>query len=382
MVIDNATLLIGIAFSSASLLLALLIGWLNARGEIYLMLGATGMALIVCAVFIMGLNRSAYDALQHGLAYTFILAGFSFVYAGTRKFRRRTASLWPPAIIGALAIAVTATPFLLGLTGLGTALLNLFSSGLLILCAIEHWRSHDQPRVALYANAILYGITALSFLCCAAVIISAGAWVLSRPPTNWAEDFNSIMSIVGLTGIGALTLTLHYARAAHRHHTEANTDALTGVLNRRALFDRFGSTKPPLNTAVLMFDLDHFKQVNDRLGHAEGDRVLQRFAGVLQRELRHTDIASRIGGEEFCVVLNAIEQDAARTIAERIRQGFADLELAIADTGLMATVSIGLAMSTGDEEFSSLLNRADAALYQAKNGGRNQVRLAALRLVA
>lgn len=131
-----------------------------------------------------------------------------------------------------------------------------------------------------------------------------------------------------------------------------------------------------------MFDLDHFKQVNDRLGHAEGDRVLQRFAGVLQRELRHTDIASRIGGEEFCVVLNAIEQDAARTIAERIRQGFADLELAIADTGLMATVSIGLAMSTGDEEFSSLLNRADAALYQAKNGGRNQVRLAALRLVA
>lgn len=382
MVIDNATLLIGIAFSSASLLLALLIGWLNARSETYLMLGATGMSLIVCAVIIMGLNRDAYGALPHGLAYTLILTGFSFVYAGTRNFRRADASAWPPLVIGALAVIGTGIPFFLGLTGLGTALLNLFAAALLVLCAAEHWRSDDHPRVALYANAILYCITALSFLCCALVIAGEGAWVLAMPPKNWAEDFNSIMSIVGLTGIGALTLTLHYARAAHRHHTEANTDALTGVLNRRALFDRFGAAKPPLNTAVLMFDLDHFKQVNDRLGHAEGDRVLQRFAEILRLELGGTDIPSRIGGEEFCAVLSTTEQETARATAERIRQSFADLALVIADTGLVATVSIGLAMSAGDEDFSSLLNRADAALYQAKNGGRNQVRLAALRLVA
>lgn len=382
MVIDNATLLIGVAFSSAALLLALLIGWFNARSETYLMLGATGMSVIVCGVVIMGFNRNAYAALQHSLAYSLVLAGFSFVYAGTRNFRQTRASIWPPLAMGALAILATNIAFVLNLTGLGTALLNFFSAVLLALCAVEHWRSDDHPRVALYANAILYGVTALSFLCCAAVIAAEGAWVLTMPPQNWAEDFNSIMSIVGLTGIGALTLTLHYARAAHRHHTEANTDALTGVLNRRALFDRFGAAKPPVNTAVLMFDLDHFKQVNDRLGHAEGDRVLQRFAEVLCRELRHTDVPSRIGGEEFCAVLSATEQETARAIAERIRQSFAGLELAIADTGLVATVSIGLAMSAGGEDFSSLLNRADAALYQAKNGGRNQVRLAALRLVA
>ncbi|MGV3577086.1 MAG: diguanylate cyclase [Devosia sp.] len=382
MVIDNATLLIGIAFSSASLLLALLIGWLNARTETYLVLGAIGMALIVLAVMLMGFRNGAYGFAQHLLPYTLILIGFSFVYAGARRFRDMKASLRPPIIVGVLSVVAISIPFLMGLTGVGTMLLNTLAAAILVLCAIEHWRSKDHPHVALNANAILYCITALSFLSCALVLLSEARWVTTAPPRNWAEDFNSIMSLVGLTGIGALTLTLHYARAAHRHHTEANTDSLTGVLNRRALFDRFGASMQPQSTAVLMFDLDHFKQVNDRFGHAHGDRVLERFADVLRQELRRSDVASRIGGEEFCVVLIDIDQELAKTIAERIRKAFADLAIAIDDKGLIATVSIGLAIPTTEEDFSALLNRADAALYQAKNAGRNQVRLAALRLVA
>lgn len=382
MVIDNATLLIGIAFSSASLLLALLIGWVNARTETYLVLGAVGMSLIVLAVMLMGFRNGAYGFGQHLVPYTFILLGFSFVYAGARRFRDLKASLRPPIIVGVLSVLTIGIPFLIGLTGVGTILLNTLAAAILVLCAIEQWRSKDHPHIALNANAILYCITALSFVCCAVVLLSEARWITTEPPKNWAEDFNSIMSLVGLTGIGALTLTLHYARAAHRHHTEANTDSLTGVLNRRALFDRFGASKPSKDTAVLMFDLDHFKQVNDRFGHAQGDRVLERFADVLRRELRRGDVASRIGGEEFCVVLTEIDQDLAKTIAERIRKAFADLAIAIDDKGLIATVSIGLAIPTAEEDFSTLLNRADAALYQAKNGGRNQVRLATLRLVA
>jgi diguanylate cyclase (GGDEF)-like protein len=380
--IDNASLLIGIAFSSASLLVALLIGWLNARSETYLVLGAIGMALVVLAVMLMGLRNGAYGLAQHLLPYTLILIGFSFIYAGARRFRDMTTSYRPPIVVGTISVIAIATPFLMGLTGLGTALLNILAAVILVLCAIEHWRSKDHPHIALNANAILYCITASSFLACGAVLILEGRWVTTEPPKNWAEDFNSIMSLVGLTGIGALTLTLHYARAAHRHHTEANTDSLTGVLNRRALFDRFGSAKHSNTIAVLMFDLDHFKQVNDRFGHAEGDRVLQRFADVLRQELRLRDVASRIGGEEFCVVLVDIDQETAKTIAENIRKAFADLAFAIDDRGLIATVSIGLAIPTTEEDFSALLNRADAALYQAKNAGRNQVRLATLRLVA
>ena len=382
MAIDNATLLIGIAFSSASLLVALLIGWLNNRRESYLALGAVGMAFVVGGVMIMGLRNGQFGLLQHLLPYTLILIGFSFVFAGTRRFRNASASLVPPAILGAISVSLNAVSFLMGVTGIGLITLNALCAFLLTLCAIEHWRSNDQPRVALNANSLIYCLTAFSFLCCAAMLVVEGQWIVSAPPEKWAEDFNSIMSIVGLTGIGALTLTLHHARAAHRHRTEANTDQLTGVLNRRALFDMFGDVAPAPRTAVLMFDLDHFKQINDRFGHAGGDRALQRFAEILRTELRRNDTISRIGGEEFCAVLLDIDQEHAKSIAERIRAAYAALGLILDDAGLAGTVSIGLAMTAPEEDFSALLSRADAALYQAKNGGRNQIRLAALRLVA
>ncbi|KQN69984.1 GGDEF domain-containing protein [Devosia sp. BK] len=382
MIIDNATLLIGIGFSSASLLLALLIGWFNSRSETYLVLGATGMALIVVALMLMGLRNGAYTLFFQLVPFALILIGFSCVYAGARRFRNSKASLWPAAVVGALSAIATAVPLLLGLSGLGTLMLNATAAVLMLLCAYEHIRSDDQLRFALAAIGTLYVVTAISFACCALMLALDGNWVLSAPPKNWAEDFNSIMSLVGLTGIGAITLTLHHARAAHHHHQAANTDSLTGVLNRRALFDRFSNAPPGRNSAVLMFDLDHFKQINDRLGHAEGDRVLKLFSDVLQRELGPLDVISRIGGEEFCAVLIDVDQEKAKAVAERVRSVFADLTLVIEQGQLHATVSVGLAMFEGDEDFPALLNRADAALYQAKHNGRNQVKLAALRLVA
>lgn len=382
MIIDNATLLIGIGFSSASLLLALLIGWFNARSETYLVLGATGMALIVIALMLMGFRNGAYNLFVQLVPFTLILVGFSYVYAGARRFRKADASLWPAAIVGFLAALVTAIPLLLGLSGLGTLVLNATAAILMLLCAYEHIRSDDQLRFALAAIAALYVLTAISFACCAIVLALDGNWILTAPPKNWAEDFNSIMSLVGLTGIGAITLTLHHARAAHHHRLASNTDALTGVLNRRALFDHVGQSSPGPDSAVLMFDLDHFKQINDRLGHAEGDRVLQLFANVLRRELGPEDVISRLGGEEFCAIVFNVDQDLAIAVAERVRSMFANLMLVVGNDRIRATVSIGLVMAGESEDFPTLLNRADEALYQAKHSGRNQVKLATLHLVA
>lgn len=382
MIIDNATLLIGIGFSSASLLLALLIGWFNARSETYLVLGATGMALIVIALMLMGFRNGAYNLFVQLVPFTLILVGFSYVYAGARRFRKADAKLWPAAIVGLIATLVMSVPLLLGLSGLGTLILNTSAAVLMLLCAYEHIRSDDQLRFALAAIGTLYTLTAISFACCAIVIALDGNWILSAPPKNWAEDFNSIMSLVGLTGIGAITLTLHHARAAHHHRLASNTDALTGVLNRRALFDRVGQSPPGPDSAVLMFDLDHFKQINDRLGHAEGDRVLQLFANVLRRELGPADVISRLGGEEFCAIVCNVDEEKAAFVAERIRSMFANLMLVVGDDHFRATVSVGLAMAEVEEDFPTLLNRADAALYEAKRSGRNQVKRASLRLVA
>jgi len=378
--IDNATLLIGIAFSGAALVLALVIGWLNARAETYLIHGATGIGLIVLALAALGLRNSSYSIWSLFVAFPVLLAGIAYVYSGSRLFNHNAAR--PALYLGLASVIATTTPLVFGLSGLGTLMLNFCAAVMLGLCGVAFWRGREDARTAMAANAIIYGLVAASFLACAIVLLVQGQWVLDAPPDNLAEDINSIMSLVGLTGIGAITLTLHHARAARRHRMEANTDALTGVLNRRALFRRFNEDSPATGLAVIMFDLDHFKQINDHLGHAHGDTVLVRFADILRNELRHSDIIARLGGEEFCAILPGHDREAAGQVAERIRRAFDNLALPIGSETETATVSAGLATAGKDETFSSVLSRADAALYKAKQAGRNQVHIAPFRLVA
>lgn len=382
MLIDNASLLIAIAFSAAALMGALLIGWLNARGETYLAFGASGIALVTVAIAIMALRNGAYNFFILFVPYFLLLTGFGLIYATARLFRDSSSTLMPVIVVWAISILALSMPMVAGLSGLGTLNLNAASAVFMALCAWEYWLNRHEAPVALVANVILYLLTATSFAACAILVAMDGEMVLTAPPENWAENFNSIMSLVGLTGIGAITLTLHHARAARRHRLEANTDSLTGVLNRRALFSRFNEDALVPDLVVAMFDLDHFKLVNDRRGHAEGDRVLQAFADILRAELRGADIAARLGGEEFCVVFPGLDREAARIVAERIRAAFAARAISVGQDNVTTTVSAGLASGGEDETFASLLSRADAALYKAKRSGRNQVQLAALRLVA
>jgi len=130
---------------------------------------------------------------------------------------------------------------------------------------------------------------------------------------------------------------------------------------------------------VVMMDLDHFKRINDRLGHATGDIVLRLFVSVAQRVLRTEDVFCRWGGEEFVTLLPATALPQALLVAERLRQSFAeeaaDLAPEAAEIGF--TVSLGLAQLQGDEEIEELLRRADHALYRAKDLGRNRCEAAA-----
>jgi len=330
----------------------------------------------------MGLRGERYDFVVQFFPFAMLLAGFSMIYSGARLFRAARTDYRPPLMIGAVAIVLTGLPLAAGYSGIGTIMLNLGGAVLMFLSGREYWRGRHDTPIHMIANATLFTLVALSFLACAVVLSVQGQWVLDGPPKNWAEDVNSIMSLVGLTGIGAISLTLHHARAAGRHRHEANTDSLTGVLNRRALFSRLPETGIVTGLAVVMFDLDNFKQINDRLGHAQGDVVLQHFAQVLRAELRDTDIVARLGGEEFCVILPGLNRESARRAAERIRLAFSALDIAVGENGETATVSAGLATGGVNETFSSVLRRADDALYRAKSAGRNQVHLAALLRIA
>lgn len=160
----------------------------------------------------------------------------------------------------------------------------------------------------------------------------------------------------------------------------ATTDALTGLLNRRAFMARLANEQARLQrhelrqTCVLMLDLDDFKQINDRHGHAAGDAVLQHFGQLLSHELRKIDSAGRIGGEEFAILLPDTHPQAAFAFAERLRSLVESASIPYAEKDLGITVSIGISrLDPADPEAGFALRRADHALYRAKNEGRNRV---------
>lgn len=151
----------------------------------------------------------------------------------------------------------------------------------------------------------------------------------------------------------------------------ANTDALTGIYNRRKLD---ASTIPENRlerTVFMMADIDHFKAINDRYGHDTGDEVLKQFASLVRTNLRSQDRFYRWGGEEFLLILRETDRQEGFLIAERIRESIAK---ALFPKGIKLTVSIGLTCGHPAEELRQTIHRADACLYEAKEGGRNQTR--------
>ncbi|OQM77162.1 GGDEF domain-containing protein [Manganibacter manganicus] len=158
--------------------------------------------------------------------------------------------------------------------------------------------------------------------------------------------------------------------------SDSHTDALSGLFNRRGFeeqaLEALARCAPTgLPVSLVLADLDHFKAVNDSFGHAEGDRVIANFAGVLRRVAGTQGIPGRIGGEEFAVLLPLADLAAARLFAETVRAGFGLSE----SGGMRVTASFGIAMLSHDEPLHRLMQRADDALYRAKQSGRDGVRV-------
>ncbi|MEM8984575.1 MAG: diguanylate cyclase [Pseudomonadota bacterium] len=172
-----------------------------------------------------------------------------------------------------------------------------------------------------------------------------------------------------------------YEAVKRQLEKQALTDTLTGLANRRA-FQQFAETQYALMQrhriacCVVLLDIDHFKQINDRYGHAAGDDVIVALAGALQRSIRDgTDMAARIGGEEFACLLGHTDIDQAMAFADRLRHAAAQIATQHGDATITFTVSIGVAAI--DEDWSDVdmaLHAADEALYDAKRAGRDQVR--------
>jgi diguanylate cyclase (GGDEF)-like protein len=188
-----------------------------------------------------------------------------------------------------------------------------------------------------------------------------------------------------LNGVASqAAIAIRHAQLYQAQEENALTDELTKLPNRRALAQRFlqemqRARRHRKAIAFLMIDLDHFKQVNDTYGHLNGDAVLSELASIISTGARESDVCARYGGEEFAMILHETTEAGARTLAERIRNKIA---AATFPGGLKLTISIGVAATDEPALFTTLIERADQALYAAKQSGRNQVRVADMKAPA
>lgn len=372
MFMDHASLFIAAGICAAALSLTILSAWFANRADMFLVGWTGGMLLLSFGVLTYYLLPQDHMPLV-ALAFSLEMIGFILIYISGRLFTGNPTS-WSTLAIMMVLVVPIAAPILAGYDGLGIATFNIVAGLLLATTAAHYWSARAEAPSMIGAMALIYGCASLSFFACGIVLFDEGRMVLHAAPDNWAERINAIACIAGTTGIGAFSLGLNNARAARLHRQEARTDALTGLLNRRALFDTIDDAPLQKDDAVIVFDLDHFKVINDTHGHAVGDQVLRRFAQAVQDTLAEGDTAARTGGEEFVLVLRQASPSLARLTADRIRAIFAARPVKCPTGRVSATSSAGIAMVVqSGENFDTVLHRADASLYRAKDDGRDRV---------
>lgn len=216
-------------------------------------------------------------------------------------------------------------------------------------------------------------------------IVRPSTTVLAQSQMSMAEYQASIFASLNIVVSSLLALMLALSLIAmvvldniRRERDEAAIDPLSGLPNRRefetkakAMMARASAEKRWLS--VIVADIDHFKHVNDTWGHSAGDAVIQKFARLLSAEIRPSDVAGRIGGEEFCLVIWNCDAQQAFALAERIRRATARLQARQDDEDIAVSASFGVAQWQLGMRYSEVFAQADKALYAAKDSGRNRV---------
>ncbi|MEO3387512.1 GGDEF domain-containing protein [Mesorhizobium sp. CAU 1741] len=379
--LDINSLLLATAISGLCLSFTVISFWRVNRGSGFMVTWAAAIVVLVGHVAAFWLYDQTLSPIFGTVACALLPLGAIGLYAANRQYAHSTSPI--PIILSiAIPYLVLVPPvFALGYDGLALVAQNGLTAAMFYLCA---WTCFSARRGALFSLSslsALYLLLGVSFSLCGLVLLAQGQWSIGYPPTNWAEDINVVMSVLGMTGVGALTLLLDQSRIADSFQRAAMIDPMTGLLNRRALQAAHAGPFGP-RKAVVLFDLDHFKQVNDRHGHAVGDEVLKGFARAFQDNARNVDHVIRLGGEEFAMVMDGVSPEQARKIAERVLSAFAAIVFPGAEVeSFCCTVSAGIAF--GDDNMPSLedvMARADRALYTAKRLGRNRIEVGEWRL--
>ena len=387
--LDINTLFLVTIYVEAILGLLLLFAWVQNTAIYAVAWWGFAHLLRAASVVLFGMYGSVSDLISIDLANAILFTSFALTWTGARVFDGR--KVQPVFLFG----GTIGWLVLCRVPAVATSwdLRMLLSSGIITAytwaTAYEFYRGRGEPLVSRWpAISMLFAHGALYLL--RTPFGSMLPW-LSVNDNLFESVWLTVLSFEGLLftiAIAFILLAMAKERTEHRHKTASLIDPLTGIPNRRAFLQdseaqlkRQATDARPI--AVMLLDLDNFKAINDRFGHAVGDKVLQRFAEVGASCMHRFDIFGRLGGEEFAAMLVDSSRERALAVAEQIRSSFRAATGEIDGKPVVATtVSIGLVISYDAVlDLSALLAQADHALYRAKDNGRNRVEIASIELI-
>ena len=310
---------------------------------------------------------------EYSSAVIFVACGM--VWNGVRLFQGRR--VLPLAVVTGAAVwlFLTQAPALAENPNARSMVAGLIVACYTFCIAFEMWRERRRTHYSRFAAIVVPLIHAAMFL--VPIFMKT---VAAENANGWSEVF-ALETVLYAVGAAFIVLTMVKERSVVIYRTAASTDHLTGLFNRRAFLEhastlclRRRAQREPVT--VFVFDLDHFKSINDRFGHATGDDTLRVFSTCVRSSMRGEDIIGRLGGEEFAAIVPASSM-VAQSIAERVRVCFERNGAFVSGYALNGTVSIGAASAdASDVDIDALIARADGALYRAKHNGRNRVEFA------
>ena len=339
------------------------------------------------SIVLFGMFAAVSNAISIDLANAMLFLAFGVTWTGARVFGGRK-SLPMYLVAGpVLWLIFSHLPAFADEVELRFLLATGIITAYTWLTAYEFWRGRSEPLVSRWPAIFMLFAHGSLFL-----LRTPLAAMLPWSPTEqvFASVWLTVLSFEALLltiSIAFILMAMAKERTEFCHKTAAMVDPLTGIANRRAfMHDATALMARPLAsaspTAVFLIDLDRFKSINDRFGHAVGDHVLQIFAETAKDTLRQCDLVGRLGGEEFAAVLPNVSRDKAVAVAEQIRTAFAQATIEVDGYPTEAALSIGVALTLGGAlDVSGLLAQADEALYYAKERGRNRVEVATAEIM-
>jgi diguanylate cyclase (GGDEF)-like protein len=388
MELDPRTLIVA-SLLTAGLMGAVSLGFATLRGSSRV-IGSWGKALLVLAAGLLGLSLRGLipDWISIALANTAIVGAMVLAIRGLRVFLGSkprdlmALALLPGLFAYLLVFSVVAPSNIARSFAIASALGVIAARTALLLRSKAPAQSRLSCRFTEY---VFWGVA----LACSTLVVGTaffGTEDALHPDTLHAATFLAYAAFIMITTLGVMWMEIETLQAELVY--SAHYDSLTGIYNRGTFLQEFEREVSRAGRAggafsLAIFDLDHFKQLNDRFGHPVGDQVLRRFADVLRSGIRKHDTVGRYGGEEFALLMPQTGKDTALRVAERVRSALETRGVNVEGRRVDVTVSGGIATYGLDgHDWDTLLSAADTALYEAKDGGRNRIATASTRAAA